>query len=267
MAADHWPQLDPRINIIQDTDIAGEWERFEIFEALHHSIDICNPMTSAHLDEIIETMDLGRDSVVLDVACGFGELLLRAGAHEADGIGVDLSPWMLHGLLRRASERSVVAPEVWLGDAKRFTPPRPVNRVVCIGAEWVWHDAKGTARALRKLCADDGLVVVGAARLHHDANQIDVGSSHGVVPSVDDIEQAFRGVGIEPVHRVDPSDDDWDNYLAETAQAVAAWQAMHPGPRAERWRDEQQEWLAARERDRGIMGWSTWVARCAPPSA
>jgi len=35
----------------------------------------------------------------------------------------------------------------------------------------------------------------------------------------------------------------------------------YPGPRADRWIEEQADWQAARERDRDVIGWSLWIAR------
>ena len=64
-----------------------------------------------------------------------------------------------------------------------------------------------------------------------------------------------------PVHRVDPDDAGWDAYLARTAQAAADWAVAYPGPRADRWIEEQADWQAARERDRDVIGWSLWIAR------
>ena len=67
--------------------------------------------------------------------------------------------------------------------------------------------------------------------------------------------------GLVPVHRVDPDDAGWDAYLARTAQAAADWAVAYPGPRADRWIEEQADWQAARERDRDVIGWSLWIAR------
>jgi len=69
--------LDPAIRVLPGTDVQSAWDRFEVFEALHHTMQICNPMTSAQLDELINSLDLRAGMYVYDVACGYGELLRR----------------------------------------------------------------------------------------------------------------------------------------------------------------------------------------------
>ncbi len=244
------------------------WDRFEVFEALHHSLTICNPMSSAELDEVVAAMQLTHGSSVLDVACGYGELLFRvANQTPIIGTGIDLSPWMITAAHNDASTRAADADLTWvLGEAREFTTDPAPDVAVCIGAEWIWHDFSGTARALSQRLGDGGVAVIGAARLHHRADAERVAQDRGRVETVDDMRAQLGRYGLTPVHRVDPDDAGWDNYLAATADAAESWAIEHPGPRAEQWVEEQADWQAARDRDRDVIGWSVWIARKSTPT-
>lgn len=264
--------LSPEIEVLDGlaTDAAGLdalWDRFEVFEALHHSLTICNPMTSSELNDVIDAAGGGRGSRILDIACGSGEYLLRsaqrAGIH---GVGIDLSPWMISAAHRRAKEAApALDPDAtlgWkLGDASAFGVADVPDIVVCVGAEWVWHDFRGTARALASMLKPGGVAVIGAARLHHEADAAAVAMTHGVIETIDDMVADLSDAGLVPRHRVDPTDQGWDDYLARTRDAARQWQARYPGSRADQWVADQAEWWQARQRDRGVMGWSVWVTQ------
>ena len=226
-------------------------------------MQICNPMTGAELDELVDVLGDHGIGSMLDVACGYGELLVRAAAAmPLDGTGIDLSPWMITAAHEQASSRlGEHRLRFVLGEAKDFRPDAPVDAAICIGAEWVWHDFSGTVRALSERCAPGGLVVVGAARLHVAADQSTVRRTHGFVESIDDMAATLKQHNLEPVHRIDPNDAGWDSYLERTRHAARAWATLYPGERSDQWLTEQADWHDARERDRDVIGWSVWVAR------
>jgi SAM-dependent methyltransferase len=232
-------------------------------------MQICNPMTNVELDEVISAMGLASGARVLDVACGYGELLFRAAAQaDISGVGIDLSPWMITAAAEHARVRAPNANLHWvLGEARDFTTAPAPDVAVCIGAEWIWHDFSGTVRALSQRLGPGGVAVIGAARLHKDADQDEVRSQRGFVESLDDMQETLKHNGLVAQHRVDPDDAGWDAYLARTATAAADWAELSPGPRAARWLEEQVDWQQARDRDRDVMGWSVWIARKGGPSA
>ncbi len=258
-----FPDLDPDITILAGTDVDDVWDRFEVFEALHHSTQICNPMSSDELDEVITAMGVSDGAHIVDFACGYGELLFRASSTASvSGTGVDLSPWMLNAACTSAAVRAPEVDLAWvLGDARDFHSPIRPDVAVCLGAEWIWHDFGGTARALSRRLHSGGVAVIGAGRLHHDADQDEVSRTRGRVETIDDMHELLTEHGLDPIHRVDPDDAGWDAYIARTAKAVAEWSRQHPGPRADKWVEEQADWQVARDRDRDVIGWSVWIAR------
>lgn len=256
-------RLPPAIEVLDPgCDLEELWDRYEVFEALHHALRICNPMSNDQFDELIDVIAPRAATTIHDIGCGYGELLLRS-AERAPiaGVGLDPSPWMLATAAERAATRVAGASLRWvLGEARAFRP-EPADVAVCIGAEWAWHDFRGTARALAEQTRGGGLVVVGAARLHLDADPTETRRSRGSIDTIDDMRVHLEDVGLHPVHRIDPDDAGWDAYLEGTARCVDQWAASHPGPRSEQWIADQREWQAARDRDRAVIGWSVWVAR------
>lgn len=250
-------EVDPSI-----TDVDAVWDRFEIFEALHHTQTICNPMSSDELDETIDALGLVDGATVLDIACGPGELLMRAAARaDIDGVGLDLSPWMLNAAVRRSAERQPDARLRWvLTEAKHWLVPEPVDALTCLGADWIWHGTAGTLAAMAERVRPGGRVAIGSPRLHFDGDPEAVSKEFGKVDTVADIDALVRSNGLEIVTRIHPDDAGWDRYMDRCEANATAWVERYPSERADRWLDEQQDWRDARERDRSLIGWSVWVA-------
>jgi len=65
---------------------------WKFFSVLHKYHRVCNPMSTAKLDELIGLLELDPRATVLDIACGKGEILTRlAERYEIAGVGVDIS--------------------------------------------------------------------------------------------------------------------------------------------------------------------------------
>jgi cyclopropane fatty-acyl-phospholipid synthase-like methyltransferase len=50
---------------------------WKFFSVLHKYHRVCNPMSTAKLDELIGLLELDPGATVLDIACGKGEILTR----------------------------------------------------------------------------------------------------------------------------------------------------------------------------------------------
>jgi len=244
-------------------DIPALWDRFEVFEAIHHSQRICNPMNEAQLVELLNLLRPAERGSWLDVACGSGELVIRAieqGARAA--IGLDLSPWMLNAAAteseRRLSEDQ--RPSWVLTEASKWTPAQRADCVTCLGADWIWHGMRGTIPKLKERVVSGGVVAYGGPRLKFGADPEYVSSEFGQLETAGDVEERMAECGLRVIERIDPGEAGWLSYLDRGRHDVLAWAERHPGPRAERWIAEQQDWVEHFERDREVVGWSVWVA-------
>jgi len=254
------PPLPASVDVLEGTDVAGVWKRFEIFEALHHSMQICNPMTSENLDAVVEGLAPRDGDQVVDIACGYGELLVRV-ARQADiaGIGVDLSPWMLVGADRYANDQVPDANLRWvLGDGKHFDF-EPTDIVASLGATWIWHGFEGTARAIAARTRPGGRIAIGDMRLRDGVDHTQVAKEHGRVLSIAEHENAITECGVRIIDRIDTADESWDAYIERTRRGATSWRELHPGPRADEFVEAQLQWEDDHARDMPILTWSVWI--------
>lgn len=253
-------QLPSGVEIVDGTDVDGVWKRFEIFEALHHSMRICNPMTSENLDAVVEALAPNDGDQVVDIACGYGELLFRlAQRARIAGTGIDLSPWMLVGADRYAQTEVPDADLRWvLGDAKHYDL-QPVDVVASLGATWIWHGFPGTVRAIAAGTRPRGRLAIGDMRLRDGVDHTQVAKEHGRVLSMAEHDDAITECGVRIIDRIDTVDASWDGYIERTREAAEAWAEIHPGPRADQFIEEQRQWEADHARDLPILTWSVWV--------
>lgn len=248
------------------TDVAAVWERFEIFEALHHSMRIANPMSDADLDDVVEMLAPQPGERALDIACGAGETLCRlATAAPIDvALGIDLSPWMIAAAARHAQTlpTSIGNRLRWMVGEGKQAPVEPLHDlVVCLGATWIWHGTNGTVREIAARTAPGGRVAIGDMQLRPGRDPDEVAKEYGTVVSDAEMDETFDRHGLDVVGRVYTADESWDAYIDRTGADAASWAERYPGKRAEAYRTEQATWLTAHERDRDILTWVVWVGR------
>lgn len=258
------PELSQDIDVVAGTDIDGAWDRFEIFEALHHTMTIDNPMTSADLDQVLDLLAPCDGESALDLACGHGELLRRMRRQATiDARGIDLSPWMISAAHRYATAEQLDVR--WtLGEARHFAADKTFDLVTCLGASWIWHGYNGTVRAVAQRTAPGGRIAIGEMHLRDGVDADDVAKTHGRVTSQPELDEMFEAHGIEVIGRIRTTDEAWDDYLARTRHAATEWARLHPGPRAARYLVEQHAWEHDHQRDREVLTWSVWVGRKTP---
>lgn len=270
--------------VVQDgLNVDDLWNRFELFEALHHTMAIASPMADGDLDRIVELLEPSAGQRVLDLACGYGELLLRMRRLAPIlGVGVDLSPWMVRSASLRSPElepslrwvlaeaRSLVTSLVSERRSASSDAAEPAHAVVgdqgwdvvcCLGASWIWYGLHGTIRALSELVEAGGLVAVGDMHIRPGCDPETVLESHGRVDSLSGIDGWFGRYGIDVVEQVSTRDDDWNAYLDRVEFAASEWDANRSADRAVRWLDEARQWRRDAERDQPVLTWSVWVGR------
>lgn len=131
------------------------------------------PLSEDHADRLVKfaSRDIGS---VVDVGCGWAELLLRvvARAPEAHGVGIDLDQTAIeHGRSSAALRHLDSRVDLRVGDAAETLGDR-VDAAICIGASQIWGapveqalplDYRAALRALRSLLTDGGRLVYGEA--------------------------------------------------------------------------------------------------------
>ncbi|MBU2664524.1 class I SAM-dependent methyltransferase [Actinoplanes bogorensis] len=197
------------------------------------------PLSQTHADLLLQRLGISAGAGVVDLGCGWGELLLQAvGAGSTTGIGVDIDDAALARGRKLAADRSLDKRVTFLNqEASAWR--EPADRVLCIGAS---HAFGGTATALESLA---GLVRPGGRLLFGDgfwerppspeATEI-IGP--GIMPLAGLVEQA-RELGWRVLHMSVADQREWDDFESTWLAGRQAWLLRHPDdPRATELRDE-----------------------------
>jgi SAM-dependent methyltransferase len=246
---------------------------WKFYGITHQHHEICNPTSSEKLQRLVELLRLAEGASVVDIACGKGEFLIRlAAAYSVSGTGVDVSPFCVADAERSFKARVPGATiSVTQMDGADFRPEEPHSFALasCIGASWIFGGHGGTLDALVEMAQPGGWVVAGepfwvdeppeeyiqASGLPRDS----VGSHAGNV-------EAGEQRGLELVHTLVSSRDDWDRY--EGLQ----WYAADEYARANPDDSDLPDLLERVARDkaaylkwgRDVLGWAIYVFRRPP---
>lgn len=258
---DH-PELPDDVEVLPGTDVEGEWERFRVFEALHHGMRICNPMSHGDVDRVVELLEPAPGESVLDIACGHGELLIRmAELAPVRGVGVDLSPWVLQRARQEAARRIPDGSVRWMLGNAHDLPGERYDIVTCIGASWIWHGFAGTLAAMAERLDAGGRIAIADLRLRNGVDLSEILETYGRVLTAEEQGVALEEHGFEVIERLDPGMESWNAYQQRIAESAADWQLTHPGEEAARFVSEQVRWRRDHERDQQFLTWSVWIAR------
>jgi SAM-dependent methyltransferase len=211
--------------------VPDPWKRWAILHTAHR---LCNPLSEAKVDELLALLRLEPGARVLDIACGKAEVLCRAvERYDAQGVGVDLSPYCITDARAKLAERGL-ADRIQIEeiDGARFeAPPGSFDATLCLGASWIFGGHEKTLVALARFARPGGMVVAGqpfwkrdpspehlaATGLARDAWGTHVGNIEAGVPA-----------GLAFLHAIESSRDDWDRYEGLHRYSIELYAADHP---------------------------------------
>jgi SAM-dependent methyltransferase len=240
---------------------------------LHHDLDFISPLSGARADKLAGWLAAGLSDggTVLDVGCGWGELVLRvaAAAPLATVVGIDLDEERIAEACRRAAERKLGARATFLATDGAADGPSPVDSLVAIGASQVWGrdvaegqplDYGSALAAMRSRVLRGGRVVYGEAIWSRsptpEATTPLSGRDDEFVSLADlaglAVEHGFAVVGV-----LEATLDEWDEFESGFTAGYATWLADHDPdhPDAEEVRDRAATQRSGYLRGyRGVLG-------------
>ena len=227
------------------------------------ALDWNTPLSAAHAAELIGLLELRAGASVLDLGCGWGELLMRAvetGPSGCTGHGVDTDPELL-ARGRASAVRRELEDQVTFHTAAAADWTTPADVVICIGAAHAWDDTAAALAELRALVLPGGRLLFGdgcwVARPTPSARKI---FGAGVL-TFDALIQAAGAAGWRTLHADTADQREWDVFESSWRRGQEQWLIAHPDhPLAAATREQ----LDARQREyvrdyRDVLGFAYLV--------
>ena len=115
------------------------------------------PLSVEHAELLLDLLELESGVDVLDLGCGWGELLIRAvqaSGHGSTGVGIDIDEQVLARGRVRAAAKGLDG-SVHFVRAESATWDQPADRVLCIGGSHGWAGVEQAIHALAWVVARD----------------------------------------------------------------------------------------------------------------
>ncbi|MFF5937976.1 SAM-dependent methyltransferase [Streptomyces sp. NPDC012508] len=225
------------------------------------SLTFHGPLSEARATRMVARVADASPATVLDIGCGWGELLLRVleAVPSATGVGLDISAEDLARGRVLAEERGLAERVAFVEESALGTTRGPVDAILCLGSSQALydpeqpHDPAAALRELRRLVRPGGRVVLGegfwertptAEELAgmwpgaHTGDHLRLGALVDLA-----IETGFRPAWIETAGR-----EEWEEFESGYRHDTEVWLAAYPGHP-----------LAAETRDRVDRQRSSWL--------
>jgi cyclopropane fatty-acyl-phospholipid synthase-like methyltransferase len=210
------------------------------FTPPHHDLTFLSPLSEDRAARLVAFLAGGHPSSVLDVGCGWGELLLRVleAAPEATGLGVDLDEASLAAARERAGRRGLGERAVFeTRDAREVAGP--FDAVTCIGASQIWGPAVAEAQpldytaaltALRAVLPRGGRLVYGEgiwSRPPTPAATAPLSGRDDEYVALGALVEIAEAHGFAVVAAHEAGLDEWDVFESGFGAGYAHWLAAH----------------------------------------
>ena len=101
-------------------------DKWKYYDIIHKKHLVCNPISTKKLERLCQLLSLEKETRVLDVACGKGELLIRlVELYGISGVGVDISPYCIRECVEKLQKRAPNADIKFLEtDGAKYKPEK-----------------------------------------------------------------------------------------------------------------------------------------------
>lgn len=217
-----------------------------------------SPLSEQHADSLLDHLDLSNAKSLVDIGCGWGELLLRAAAkHALQTTGIDNDAVALSRGRKAAAERSLDTDfiqntaEEWKGTA---------DRAMCIGSS---HALGGVQSMLSRLAevVPHGKVLIGDGFWEKEPSKEAVDMLGDNISRLTDLVRMCRDAGWQVLHLSVADQREWDEFESSHRRGLREW--ILKNPQDSRVAEIQQQ-LAEREDGylgvyRGMLGFAFLV--------
>ncbi|WP_369196980.1 SAM-dependent methyltransferase [Streptomyces djakartensis] len=229
----------------------------------HTRLTFHGPLSEQRADALVRRLTRHGPATVLDIGCGWGELMLRvlAAVPGATGTGIDLDGGDLARGRRAAEERGLASRVRFLQESATGTTRGPADLVLCLGASQALGSGLPDALAeLRRLVGDGGRVLLGEGFWQRtpapdELSRMWPGATAGDHPDLAGLVDAAIGAGFRPEWTETASPDEWEEFEAAYLADTEVWLAGNPDhPEAGAIRQRADRHRAAWLAYRGVLG-------------
>lgn len=226
-------------------------------EAKYSALTFNSPLSQLHADELINHLDLTKNTSVVDLGCGWGEFLiqisLKTGA-ECTGVDTDESCLQRGSQIADSRGASVTflnkSADQWHGET---------HRAICIGSSHAFGGTKAMYSSLAKV-VPTGRVLVGDMCWERPPTQAALDIFGDEVPMLVDLVKMARDAGWKVLHLTTSDQREWDGFESKHRAGLRKWLIENPEADEAKEVEEQQN---GREMDylmhyRGVLGFA-WL--------
>ncbi|WP_426762780.1 SAM-dependent methyltransferase [Pseudarthrobacter sp. 1G09] len=238
---------------------------------LYESLTWLTPLSEERAAHLVAFLSDPAPHEVLDMGCGWGELLLRVltAAPQARGRGVDSASASIDRARQQALVRGLLDRVTFDSMPGREAQTRPADAVICIGASQIWGppvedgqplDYGAALHALRALVRPGGRLVYGEAiwsAAPYPAATAPLAGRDDEYLTENALHEQICAAGFEVLDADQASIEEWDVFEAGYRNRYTRWLEAHDAdhPSAEQVRRQYEEQRAAYEDGyRGVLG-------------
>jgi cyclopropane fatty-acyl-phospholipid synthase-like methyltransferase len=242
-------------------------EGADLDQALYARMRWNAPLSAEHAGLLMDRLDLRPGQRIIDLGCGWGELLLQVVARamaagpsagsQTSGTGVDTDAAAL-GRARALARQRHLDQHVDFTQADAAAWRGAADRALCVGASHALGGTEPALTALTQVTAPGGRLLFGDVYWASPPSPAAITIFGEAVPSLPQLLETCRAAGWRVIHMSTADQREWDDFESAFRAGRQEWLLAHSDdPRAA----EVRDWLDARERQyveayRGILGFA-----------